>query len=64
MSNERFQKYIEYIINTGGSPKLKWFVADWEPIGEVILGEMMAEGLVHVNTDEIEHRVMLGRKVG
>jgi len=36
-----YQKYIDYIKNTGGSPTVEMFKEDWEPIGEKILTRML-----------------------
>ncbi len=41
-----YEKYIEYIKRTGGSPKIKWFDDDFEPIGKTIRKEMKKAGLI------------------
>jgi hypothetical protein len=30
--NEYYQKFLDYIKNTGGSPLIEWFDYDWEEI--------------------------------
>ena len=39
-------EYLEYINNTGGSPEVKWFDDDYEPIGEMVRTDMRTEGLI------------------
>ena len=46
MENEKFQKYLDYIANTGGKPKIVWFDDDWEPIGSMVRKDMKALGLI------------------
>jgi hypothetical protein len=46
--NERFDKYLQYIKNTGGKPLVSWFDDDWEPIGPTIRNEMLAAGLIDI----------------
>lgn len=43
---ERFRKYLDYIKNTGGSPEIRWFDDDWEPIGPLVRKEMREAGLI------------------
>ncbi len=50
-----YEKYTDYIKNAGGSPLLKWFDDDWDPIGPTIRKEMETLGLVRV----IEGRIYL-----
>lgn len=58
--SEMFSKYIEYIKNTGGSPKVSWFIDDWEPIGETVLNDMLKAGLIAITKDKYENqRVVL-----
>ena len=45
---EQFQKYIDYIKNTGGHPNVEWFVSDWEPIGETVLKDMEKAGVIRI----------------
>jgi len=42
---EVYTKYIEYIKNTGGNPKIEWFDEDWEPIGPSVRQRMAELGL-------------------
>ena len=46
MSN--FSQQLHYIGNTGGNPKVEWFVEDHEPIGENLISAMTAEGLIEI----------------
>ena len=48
-----FDKYLKYIKNTGGEPKLSWFIADWEPIGELILSNMLKAKLIEITPGTI-----------
>jgi len=41
-----FQKYLDYIKNTGGSPKISEFDEDWEPIGPLLRKDMAKAGLI------------------
>lgn len=41
-----YQKYLEYIKNTGGSPSITQFDDDWEPIGPRVREDMKRLGLV------------------
>jgi len=50
-----FSRYISYIKNTGGSPRVKQFDDDWEPIGPVVRRDMLRAGLITVsNVQEIQ----------
>jgi len=42
-----FKKYLDYLKNTGGSPKIDHFDEDWEPIGPQVRKEMKAAGLIY-----------------
>lgn len=53
MENKRFQKYTDYIKNTGGEPKVSWFIDDWEPIGAIVLNDMLKEGLIDITVGTI-----------
>ena len=44
---ERFKKYLDYIVKTGGSPLIGWFDEDWEPIGPQVRMDMKAAGLIY-----------------
>ena len=62
-----FSKYIDYIKNTGGNPKISWFISDWEPIGEMVLGDMLKEGLIDITLGTVapgdeEQRIVLNCK--
>jgi hypothetical protein len=48
-----FQKYLDYIRNTGGNPKIAWFDADWEPIGPQVRKQMKDAGLIYEQDDKI-----------
>jgi len=37
---------LDYIRNTGGSPKVQWFDDDFEPIGPNLRADMLALGLI------------------
>jgi hypothetical protein len=41
-----FQKYLDYIKNTGGSPTINNFDEDWEPIGPMVRRDMLKAGLI------------------
>ena len=43
-----FEKYLQYIKNTGGSPKVEWFDDDWEPIGPKVRADMVKAGLIKI----------------
>jgi hypothetical protein len=42
----KFDQYMAYIDNTGGSPTIEQFDDDWEPIGPMLRAEMKAENLI------------------
>ncbi len=44
--DNRFVKYIDYIKNTGGNPKIEWFDEDWEPRGPTVRKDLIAAGLI------------------
>lgn len=46
MMNDYYQKFIEYIRNTGGKPTIEMFDEDWEPIGQQVRNDMEANGLI------------------
>lgn len=41
-----YDKYLDYIRNTGGNPTVEWFDEDWEPIGKDVRDRMYEEGLI------------------
>ncbi len=41
-----FEQFLQYIQNTGGSPKVEQFDEDWEPIGLRVRKDMAKAGLV------------------
>ena len=41
-----YDKYIEYIKNTGGSPKIEWFDDDWSPIGWRVRNDMKFDNII------------------
>lgn len=45
-SPTKFERYIQYIKNTGGSPKIEWFDDDWEPIGPQLRKDMAEANLI------------------
>jgi hypothetical protein len=47
--SDRFQKYLDYIDNTGGAPSVEEFDEDWEPIGPMVRRDMETAGLVKVS---------------
>ena len=49
-----FQKYLDYIKNTGGSPKVSEFDEDWEPIGQRVREDMKRAGLVFERDGRLE----------
>lgn len=46
MSTGIYQKYLDYIDNTGGSPKVEHFDEDWEPIGPDLRKRMTEANLI------------------
>jgi len=48
-TDTRLQKYIDYIINCGGSISRERFREDWEPIGGQIMCELIDKKLVGSN---------------
>lgn len=42
-----YDKYLQYIKNTGGSPKIEHFDSDWEPIGPQVRADMEHAGLIY-----------------
>jgi len=49
------EKYVEYIKNTGGNPKIEWFDEDWEPIGSEIRKRLKRQNII----DEQEGKIIL-----
>lgn len=47
LKTDHLQKYMEYIDNTGGSPKVEWFDEDWEPIGPMLRKDMADANLIY-----------------
>jgi len=57
MPNSRFDKYLEYIDNTGGSPTIEQFDEDWEPIGPLVRSDMVLSGVAtHTKLGHIERK--------
>ncbi len=50
-----YQKYLDYINNTGGEISTDAFDEDWEPIGEQIRSDLKEMGLI-TETDGIVRR--------
>lgn len=44
-----YSKYLTYIKNAGGSVSRDNFREDWEPIGGMIMCELIEKGLVESN---------------
>lgn len=42
-----YQKYLNYIKNTGGKPKITHFDEDWEPIGPQVRKAMVEAKLIY-----------------
>ena len=53
---EDYKRYIDYIEIAGGSPKVEWFISDWEPIGEILIRNMELMGLIEVSDGVIKLR--------
>ena len=51
--NVKYQKYLEYIRNSGGSPSIEWFDEDWEPIGLLVREQMKVAGLIREQNNQI-----------
>ena len=47
------QKYLDYIKNTGGSPKIEHFDEDWEPIGPMVRLELLDAGMTYEEDGKI-----------
>jgi hypothetical protein len=52
MMNDYYEQYIDYIKNTGGKPTVESFNRDWEPIGRLVLSDLVAKGCITI-TDGI-----------
>jgi hypothetical protein len=50
---EKYHKYLQYIVNTGGRISQYQFCDDWEPIGSMLLVDMEAEGLIVIRDHDI-----------
>lgn len=48
-----FKKYIDYIKNAGGNPKVAWFDEDWMPIGPAVRKKMNETDLTREGNGEI-----------
>ena len=48
-----YDKYIEYIKNTGGKPEVGWFDEDWEPIGPLVRNDMERAGIISIKNGHI-----------
>ncbi|MFZ2452615.1 MAG: hypothetical protein WAW36_19070 [Methylovulum miyakonense] len=44
------QQAIDYIKNNNGVVRKKQFISDFDPIGEKLLAELVADGIVETNT--------------
>ncbi len=53
MTEERWDRYIQYIKNTGGSPKIEEFDDDWDPIGPMLRQDMLAVLLIEERDGKI-----------
>lgn len=45
---ESLKTALDYIKNAGGSPKLEWFIEDFQPVGEHLRIELYKAGLAFV----------------
>lgn len=41
------KKYLEYIKNTGGNPKISHFDEDWEPVGPQVRKALVEAKLIY-----------------
>lgn len=48
MNNEMFDKYLQYIKNTGGKPSVSQFDDDWDPIGVFVRKDMIERNLIEI----------------
>lgn len=46
-----YDKYLDYITNTGDKCLVIWFDEDWEPIGPRLRADMFEAGLVVEESD-------------
>ena len=54
--NPYYQKYLDYVTNTGGSPTVDQFDEDWEPVGEMVRNDLVAQMLITISDNIIELR--------
>ena len=59
--NQYYQQFLDYIDNTGGSPKIEEFDEDWDPIGLVIRLKLLEQKLIR-EEDGIIFRIKGGDK--
>jgi hypothetical protein len=45
-TNDIYQRALEYIRNTGGTPSREWFDDDHEPIGPALRTDLLKAGLI------------------
>jgi len=51
--NPYYQKFIDYIKNTGGSPLIEWFDNDWEPIGPRVRKDLVKMDIIYEQEGKI-----------
>jgi hypothetical protein len=49
-----FDRYLDYIKNAGGSPKVEWFDDDYEPVGPTVRSDMEKAGLIRTVNGRLE----------
>ena len=55
---EYFVKFLEYIKNAGGAPRITWFDEDWVPVGPLVRKALVWRGEVY----ELDGCIMLNRR--
>ena len=48
-----YKKFIDYIINVGGNPKIDWFDNDWKPIGPSMRKDLREDGIIYEENGKI-----------
>ena len=57
--DEYLQRYVDYIRNAGGSPKIEWFDEDWEPIGARLRHDLVENDIAY----ELDGKIYLRENV-
>uniref|UniRef100_A0A6M3K7T3 Uncharacterized protein n=1 Tax=viral metagenome TaxID=1070528 RepID=A0A6M3K7T3_9ZZZZ len=52
--NPYYQKFLDYIRNTGGHPSMEQFDVDWEPIGPRVRKDLLRLGLAREVDSKLE----------